>query len=57
MIDRQFFSDQTVTYNLKTYGSIWKFATNQKAEYPSGSLLGYSYFKNCYKIIAIDLSK
>ena len=57
MIERQFFSDQTVTYNLKTYDSIRKFATNQKAEYPSGSLLGFNCFKNYFKIIAIDLSK
>ena len=40
-----------------TYDNIWKIATGQGDEYTSGCLLDYNYFKNCYKMIAIDLSK
>ena len=40
-----------------TYDNIRKIATGQGDEYTSGCLLDYNYFKNCYKMIAIDLSK
>ena len=40
-----------------TYDNIRKIATGQGNEYTSGCLLDYNYFKNCYKMIAIDLSK
>ena len=40
-----------------TYDNIRKIATGQGDEYISGCLLDYNYFKNCYKMIAIDLSK
>ena len=34
-----------------------KVATSQGDDYTTGCLLDYTYFKSCYKIIAIDLSK
>ena len=41
----------------KTYENIRKIATGQGDDYTTGCLLDYSYFKNHYKMIAIDLSK
>ena len=40
-----------------TYGNIRKVATGQGDDYTTGCLLDYVYFKNYYKMIAIDLSK
>ena len=36
---------------------IRKIATGQRHDYKPGCLLDYSYFKNYYKMTAIDLSK
>ena len=36
---------------------IRKIATGQGDDYTTGCLLDYNYFKNYYKMIAIDLSK
>ena len=41
----------------KTYKNIRKIATGQGDDYTTGCLLDYSYFKENYKMIAIDLSK
>ena len=41
----------------KTYENIRKIATGQGNYYTSGCLLDYPYFKDSYKMIAIDLSK
>ena len=57
MIDRQKFFDQSVKNNLRTYSNIRKIAIGQGDDYTSGCLLDYNYFNNCYKMIAIDLSK
>ena len=43
--------------NLKTYKNIRRIATGQGDDYTTGCLLDYSYFKDHYKLIAIDLSK
>ena len=40
-----------------TYENITKLATGQGDDYTTGCLLDYIYFKNYYKMIAIDLSK
>ena len=37
--------------------NIWKIATGQGDDYTTGYLLDYSYFKENYKMIAIDLNK
>ena len=37
---------------MKTLGKI---TTAQRDDYTTGYLLGYTYFKDCYKMIAIDL--
>ena len=56
MINRRNF-DQPLKHKLMTHDSVQKIAAGQGADYTTGSLLAYNYFKNCYKVIAIDLSK
>ena len=51
------FFDQPINSELKTYENIRKIATGQWGDYTTGCLLDYSYFKENYKMIAIDLSK
>ena len=41
----------------KTYKNIRKITIGQGDGYATGCLLDYSYFKNHFKMIAIDLSK
>ena len=57
MIDGKNFFNQPINSNLKTYENIRKIATGQGDDYTTGCLLDYSYFKDHYKMIAIDLSK
>ena len=57
MIDEQNIFYQPIRNNLITYDNIQKIATGQRDDYTTGCLLDYNYFKNYYKMIAIDLSK
>ena len=57
MIDNKNFFDQPINSMNKTYENIRKIATGQGDYYTTGCLLDYSYFKDHYKMIAIDLSK
>ena len=57
MIDGKNFFDQPVKNNKATYENIRKIATGKGDDYTTGCLLDYSYFKENYKMIAIDLSK
>ena len=57
MIDGRNFFDQPINSDLKTYENIRKIATGQGDDYTTGCLLDYSYFKENYKMIAIDWSK
>ena len=57
MIDGKNLFDQPINNNLKTYENTRKIATGQGDDYTTGCLLEYSYFKDNYKIIAVDLSK
>ena len=57
MIDGKNVFDQTINSMTKTYENIRKIATGQGDDYTTGCLLDYSYFKDHYKMIAIDLSK
>ena len=41
----------------KTYENIRKIATGKVDEYATGCLLDYPYFKDHYKMIAVDLRK
>ena len=51
------FFDQLVQNDLRTYDDIRKIAIGQGDDCTTGCLLDYNYFKNYYKMIAIDLSK
>ena len=57
MIDRKNFFDQPVKSDMRTYDKIRKIATGQGDDYTTGCLLDHNYFKEHYKMIAIDLSK
>ena len=57
MIDGKNFFDQPINSDLKTYENIRKIATGQGDDYTTGCLLDYSYFKDYYKMIAVDSSK
>ena len=57
MIDGKNFLDQPIKNNKVTYKNIRKMAIGQGDYYTTGCLLDYIYFKNYYKMIAVDLSK
>ena len=56
MIDGRNFFDQLINSMNKTYENIRRIATGQGDDYATGCLLDYSYFKENYKMTAIDLS-
>ena len=56
IVVRNFF-DQPINNMSKTYENIRKITTRKEDDYTTGCLLDYSYFKENYKMIAIDLSK
>ena len=57
MIDGKNLFDQLINSNLKTYENFRKITIGQGDDYTTGCLLDYSYFKDHYKMIEIDLSK
>ena len=57
MIDGKNFFDQPINSMIKTYENVKKIATGQGDDYTIGCSLDYSYFKDHYKMIAIDLTK
>ena len=57
MIDGKNVFDQPIKDNKVTYENIRKITTGQGDEYTTGCLLDYIYFKNHYKMIAVDLRK
>ena len=57
MIDSRRFFDQPINNIDKTCENIRKIATGKGEDYTTGWLLDYPYFKDHYKMIAIDLSK
>ena len=54
MIDGKNFFDQPINSELR---NIRKIATGKGDDYTTCCLIDYSYFKENYKVIAIDLSK
>ena len=56
MIDGKNFFDQPMK-NKITYENIRTIATGQRNDHTTGFLLDYSYFKENYQMIAIDLLK
>ena len=57
MIDGKNFFDQPIKNNKITFENIKKIATGQGDYYTTGCLLDYIYFKDYYKMIAVDLIK
>ena len=57
MINGENFFDQPIKNDKLTYQNIRKIATGQGDDYTSSFLLNYPYFKDSYKMIAVDLSK
>ena len=57
MIDGKNFFDEPVKNDKVTYENIRKIATGWGDDYTTGCLLDYIYFKNCYKMVAVDLNK
>ena len=57
MIDGTNDFDQPINSITKAYENIRRTATGQGDDYITDCLLDYSYFKENYKFIAIDLSK
>ena len=57
LIDGENIFDQPIKNNKITYENILKIATSQGNYYTVGCLLDYTYFKDSYKMIPIDLSK
>ena len=57
MIDGGNFFDHPMKNCQTTYDNTRKVGTGQGGDYATGCLSDYPYFKECYKIIAMDLSK
>ena len=57
MVDGKNFFDQPINSMTKTYENIRKNAIGQGNDYKTACSLDYSYFKNHYKMVAVDLSK
>ena len=57
MIDAKNLFDQPINSMSKAYENIRKIATGKGDDYTTGCLLDYPYFKENYKMIAIDLSR
>ena len=57
MTDGKIFFDQPIKNNKVTYENIRKISVGNGDDYTTGCLLDYTYFKNYYKMIAVDLSK
>ena len=57
MIDGRNFFDQPINSTSKTYENIKNIATGKGDYYTTGCLLDYPYFKENYKMIAVDLSR
>ena len=57
MINGESFFDQSIKKNKVTYENIRKVATGKGDDYKTECLLDYPYFKDSYKMIAIDLNK
>ena len=57
LIDGRNFYDQPINDLIKKYDEIRKLSTEYGDDYTTGCLLDYAYFKDNYRLIAVDLSK
>ena len=56
-MDGKFFYDNPIESDIEKYIELKKVMIGKGEDYTTGSLLDYNYFKNHYKLIALDLSK
>ena len=57
MINGESFFDRPIKDNKVKYENITKDATGKRDDYTTGRLLDSPYFRDSYKIIAVDLSR
>ena len=57
MINGENFFDQLIKDDKVTYENIRKVAIGKGDNYTTGCLLDYTYFRDNYKMIAVDLSR
>ena len=57
MIDGRNCYDQPINDLIKQYDEVRKVSTGHHDDYTTDSLLDYAYFKDNYRLIAVDLSK
>ena len=57
LIDGRNFYDQPINDLIKQYDEVRKVSTGHGNDYTTGPLLDYAYFKDNYRLIAVDLSK
>ena len=57
MINGENLFDEPVKDNKVTYENIRKIATGKGDDYKTGCLLDYTYFRDNYKMIAVDLTR
>ena len=57
LIDTRNLYDQTINNLIKQYDEVRKVSTGHGDDCTIGCLLDYAYFKDNYRLIAIDLSK
>ena len=57
LIGERNFNDQSINDSIKQFDEVRKVSTGQGDDYTTGCLLDYAYFKDNYKLIAVDLSK
>ena len=56
MIDERNFYDQSISDLIKQHDEVRKVSTGQGDDYTTGCLLDHAYFKDNYRLIAVDLS-
>ena len=54
LIDGRNFYDQLINDLIKQYDEVRKLSTGQGDDYTTGFLLDYAYFKDNYRLIAVD---
>ena len=57
LIDGRNFYDQPINDIIKQYNEVRKVSAGYGDDYTTGCLLDYVYFKDNYRLIAVDLSK
>ena len=57
MIDGRIFYDQPINDLIKQYDEVRKLSTGESDAYTTGCLLDYAYFKDGYRLTAVNLSK